>query len=492
MATFYSPDLTFQTRQYIFRDRLPDRTNEFGPNPFPRVGSRHALAHPTPVRPRPEVDPFYNDLLSPLAGTVIERNVFDGQYVAEGDRYLFVIVDCSSLWFRFDVYERQLPWLEPRQNIQVTVAAVPGKEFPAAIAIIEPNLNEATRTVKVRANVANPLVGGPGRQERLLRLGMYAEGRVQSEFSNVLTVSRTAILFPGESAYAYVDKGDGVYERRRIYLGRQGDDYLEVLRGLEEGERVVTSGNVLIDAQAQFNRGGEPELAGVDEMASANTEDDRADVEGSLCHSEESASADILSMKSIPKLEAEPTSSNRVHTRLETNSTHKVLRYEMWRKRMAGIGGRTNIVDETLLTDNQRQVLVDFLSVAARVSQALAADDLERFNGHIADLSGVLLPLQREFGAAHRWGKSIQRLVAMSALPPAQDLDEARKHFLPFSTAVVELAKQLRKEDPAFAGLKIYHCPMAPKPGLWLQAKGPLANPFYGAKMLKCGEEVKP
>ena len=119
LATFYSPDLTFQTRRYIFRDRLPDRTNEFGPNPFPEASSRHTLGHPTPIRPRPEVDPFYNDLLSPLAGTVVERNVFDGQYVAEGDR-LFTIVDCSVLWFRFDAYEQQLTWLEPGQNIDVT------------------------------------------------------------------------------------------------------------------------------------------------------------------------------------------------------------------------------------------------------------------------------------------------------------------------------------------------------------------------------------
>ena len=161
--------------------------------------------------------------------------------------------------------------------------------FPAVIAIIEPNLNEATRTVKVRANVANPLVGNPGRQQRLLRLGMYAEGRVRSELPNVLAVPRTAILFPGKSAYAYVDKGEGVYERRRVKLGRQGDELWEVLQGLEDGERVVTSGNVLIDAQAQFNRGGEAELAGVDEMASAKMEDDQADVEGSLCHSEELA-----------------------------------------------------------------------------------------------------------------------------------------------------------------------------------------------------------
>ncbi|RPJ23347.1 MAG: DUF3347 domain-containing protein, partial [Planctomycetaceae bacterium] len=56
----------------------------------------------------------------------------------------------------------------------------------------------------------------------------------------------------------------------------------------------------------------------------------------------------------------------------------------------------------------------------------------------------------------------------------------------------VELAKQLRKEDPAFEGLKVYRCPMAPKPGLWLQTQGPLRNPYFGSEMLKCGTEVKP
>jgi len=102
----------------------------------------------------------------------------------------------------------------------------------------------------------------------------------------------------------------------------------------------------------------------------------------------------------------------------------------------------------------------------------------------------VLLPLQKATGADHPYSGPIQRLVSLQ-WRPSQNLAAAREQFLPFSTATVDLAKGLRKEDPAFAGLKIYHCPMAPKPGLWMQSKGPLANPFYGAKMLTCGEEVK-
>ena len=85
----------------------------------------------------------------------------------------------------------------------------------------------------------------------------------------------------------------------------------------------------------------------------------------------------------------------------------------------------------------------------------------------------------------------VKRLSVISEGEPAKDLTEARARFLPFSTVIVELAQQLKKTDLAFSALKVYYCPMAPKPGLWIQSKGPLANPFFGAAMLKCGKEVE-
>jgi len=149
---------------------------------------------PLPARERVEADPYYNDLLSTQTGTVTERNVFDGQYVAEGDR-LFTIVDCSVLWFRFDAYEHQLPWLEPGQAVEVTVPSIPGQVFPAVISVIEPTLDETTRTAKVRADVTNPPIGKPGHQRRQLHLGMYADGRLRAQVPEVLAVPREAVLF---------------------------------------------------------------------------------------------------------------------------------------------------------------------------------------------------------------------------------------------------------------------------------------------------------
>lgn len=152
---------------------------------------------------------------------------------------------------------------------------------------------------------------------------------------------------------------------------------------------------------------------------------------------------------------------------------------------------KTNAVDSSALTPSQRQALNALMVTSDGISQALAADDFVKFNQLLTSKPDALLALPQEFAADHRWGKLIETLAAAAKAPPAADLDGARKQFLPFSTAMAELTKQLRKEDPAFASLKIYHCPMAPKPGLWMQAKGPLQNPFYGSKMLTCGEEVK-
>jgi hypothetical protein len=158
---------------------------------------------------------------------------------------------------------------------------------------------------------------------------------------------------------------------------------------------------------------------------------------------------------------------------------------------MAAPTGAMAEMGRTTFTAAQRQALEAFANIAAKLSSALAADDLVTANQCVANLPGVLGPLQRAIAPGAPGSESVQRLVKLQ-WRPSENLAAAREQFLPFSTATVELTKVMRKADPAFAGLKIYHCPMAPKPGLWMQAKGPLANPFYGSKMLRCGEEVAP
>ena len=290
--------------------------------------------------------PFTSQLTAPQSGVVIERTVYNGQYVAEGEK-LMTIADASVLWFRFDVYEGQLPWFAQGQSIDVTVAAAPGRTFPTTITFIDPTVSDATRSVKVRADIANPVMSTNGPARRALRFGMYAEGRLRAAIPNVLTVPRSAILFPGGSAYAYVDIGEGAYERRRVRLGREGDTCWEVLQGLEEGDRVVTSGNVLIDAQTQFDQGSEPASAErcaaapeeAQTLASAvETAPVAASPGQSTCATPPSAASAAMPATAVePRTAAAPPhpAKGKPPTRYQTSLVRMGVRDDMWRMRSA-------------------------------------------------------------------------------------------------------------------------------------------------------------
>jgi Cu(I)/Ag(I) efflux system membrane fusion protein len=193
-------------------------------------------------------------LLAPMTGTVVVKDIYEGQYVAEGDR-LFEIADFSTMWLQLSAYERDLPWLRLGQTVEVTTPSHPGRVFSGQVAFIDPNFDPATRATKVRVELPNPLLATNDTPRRALSHRLFAEAAVAAAFDEVLTVPRSAVLNPDGQPLLYVEKAPGSYEPRRIRLGRVGDELVEVLDGVAAGERVVTTGNLLIDAQAQLNHG---------------------------------------------------------------------------------------------------------------------------------------------------------------------------------------------------------------------------------------------
>jgi multidrug efflux pump subunit AcrA (membrane-fusion protein) len=163
----------------------------------------------------------------------------------------------TTAWFTFDAYQRDLPWLKVGQTVEINVPSMPAITYTAQIKrhgtqpYADPKFDETTDSIKVRAELSNPRVGtgdfGAGR----LFYNFYAEGRVLADAPEVLTVPRSAVLWPGGRPIVYVDAG-GHYESRSVKLGRAGDEFWEVLDGLQTGERVVTTGNLLIDSEAQL------------------------------------------------------------------------------------------------------------------------------------------------------------------------------------------------------------------------------------------------
>ena len=199
--------------------------------------------------PQRQPDDLYFGILAPLTGTIVKNYVAEGQYVREGDR-LFEIADFTKMWFHFAAYEQDLPFIKIGQIVNVQTPSLPGEIIKARIAVISPTLDDATRSARVRVVLENP--------ERRIKNNTFATGVIELEAPEVLAVARTAVLWPGHAPRVYVEKQAGVYEQRSVKLGRIGDTVCEVLDGLKEGERVVTSGNMLIDGQAQLNNLASP------------------------------------------------------------------------------------------------------------------------------------------------------------------------------------------------------------------------------------------
>jgi Cu(I)/Ag(I) efflux system membrane fusion protein len=249
MATFYSPDLIVAQQEFIGANTGPDKRGAvFAREKLRRMGL--SAAQIDDLARRGARDSNNIEILAPLSGTVIERQVYEGQWVNAGDR-LFTLADFSTMWFQFDAYERDVPWLKVGQMVEIVTEADPGRVYRAPIAFIDPNFNAMTRSTKVRVEIEN--------KDNCLPHRVYARGRVNVGGGEpVLLAPRAAVLNTGERAVAYVDRGGGNYEARTLRLGRAGDRDYEILSGLSEGERVVSAGNLLIDAQAQLSRESQP------------------------------------------------------------------------------------------------------------------------------------------------------------------------------------------------------------------------------------------
>ena len=182
---------------------------------------------------------------SPIAGIVIEKKAVQGMRFMPGET-LYQIADLSSVWIIAEVFEQDLAQVRVGQSASVKINAYPERQFTARVAYIYPTLNAQTRTVPVRLELANP--GG------LLKPAMYASVEFAAGGNNgkALTVPASAVIHSGTRQVVLVELGEGRFAPRAVKLGRQGEQYVEVLEGVQEGERVVVSANFLIDAESNL------------------------------------------------------------------------------------------------------------------------------------------------------------------------------------------------------------------------------------------------
>jgi membrane fusion protein, copper/silver efflux system len=189
-------------------------------------------------------------LRSPFDGVVNEVMSRPGMNVKMGDK-LVSVLDLSNLWVWAEFYENEIGLLKRGQQIDVTLPGFPNQTFQGQIAVINPSIDAAKRTARVRIDIPNP--------KAQLRPGMYANVEVKIDGGEGLTIPVQAALPTGERMLVFLDRGQGKLLPRYVQVGRsfttfdgqQQGSYYQVLNGLQEGDRIVASANFLIDAESQ-------------------------------------------------------------------------------------------------------------------------------------------------------------------------------------------------------------------------------------------------
>lgn len=428
-------------------------------------------------------------IYAPVGGIVIQKNANEGSYVQIGTR-IYTIADLSQLWLYMEAYESDMTWLRYGQEVEFDTESYPGEIFKGRIAFIDPVLNEKTRTVKVRVNVEN--------SDMRLKPGMFVRARVKSSIAKggqvidaalagkwispmhpeivkdgpgkcdicgmalvpaeelgfvtaaagaepALVIPVTAPLITGKRAVVYLkvpDQKQPTFRGQEVVLGMRAGDYYIVRHGLEEGDLVVTSGNFKIDAALQIE-------AGVSMMNPTG-----GTASSAHQHGDQQAKTS--------------TDDHTAHDKMEQSLVEIEVPAEF-------------------------RVLLDpvYLSYLA-IADALADDDLDLARQQLKLLLKAIETVGSESLEADgrgRWKTTADRIVFSAyETVEAKDRKATRKHFLKLSDAMLPLLHTFGHaiDQP----LQQFHCSMAfdYKGASWLQVSSQARNPYFGPKMLYCGE----
>jgi len=184
-------------------------------------------------------------LAAPISGVIAELGVREGSTVMPGAT-LFRLVDLSTVWVNAEVAETQASWVTPGAKVVARVQAYPERTFEGRVGALLPEVNAATRTVRTRIELANP--------DALLKPGMYATVIFQqgAKAESVLVPSE-AVIRTGTRDVVIVALGDGKFRAQPVEVGAESGGQSQIRKGLQPGDRVVLSGQFLIDSEASLS-----------------------------------------------------------------------------------------------------------------------------------------------------------------------------------------------------------------------------------------------
>ncbi len=398
---------------------------------------------------------YYFDVLSPIRGTVTMRHVAMGDYIEEGNA-LFQITDLSHLWVMFEAYESDLPWIKNGDKVRFSIRSIPEETFQGMVTFIDPTIDPKTRIARVRVELNNP-----GLQ---LKPEMFADGVLLSQKAGNkkdLLIPKTAVLWTGKRAVVYVKqpgRDQPVFSYSEIVLGPEAGKFFVVKEGLKEGEEVVVNGVFKIDAAAQ--------LAGKFSMMNPRNNDELLD------HQHKGLETLKLSENNI---------NDREDDRVKTD--------------YAG-GGTINgaMALKSLGTDNIsafNDQLSKVYKVYLTLKNAFVNSDPHEASRLAKDVSISLNSVDMSLltQESHTdWMNLLKRMnESLATMMNDRNIQVQREAFAVFNTVFYQSIKQYGLSDV----LTYYqYCPMAVnnKGAYWLSESKEISNPYFGDKMLRCGE----
>ena len=255
VAELYSPDLVTTQEEYLLA--LKSR-NQLKGSSFPSIAQQGeglvasskerlkllGVTNGQIARLEKSGKPGYRlAISSPFSGVVIEKMVQQGQYVAAGE-LLFNIADLSRVWVELELYENEFSSIRIGQEVEIRSQSSPGSVFTGRIAFLYPFLDPKTRTLKARVEMANPGMK--------LKPEMFVNAVIKMPLQSAVVVPLTAVIDTGKRQVVWVERSPGVFESRNVQVGQRNSMMVQILSGIESGERVAVSGAYLIDSESQL------------------------------------------------------------------------------------------------------------------------------------------------------------------------------------------------------------------------------------------------
>jgi len=255
LLSIYSPDLVATQEEYLLALRASRRLQQ---SPFTEIseGGGSLLAatrrrlelwdvSPGQIRRIEQAgSPIKSiTLYSPATGYVMEKPVLEGQKV-DGSTSLMVVADLGVVWVQAEFYEQDFSLVRVGDRATLTANAYPGRSWSGVIDYIYPSVDPQTRTLRARLRFSN--------RDMILKPGMYANLVIEKRLGERITVPEEGVLDSGTRQIVFLSKGDGHFEPRQVTLGERADGRREVLSGLSPGERIVSSGNFLVDSESRL------------------------------------------------------------------------------------------------------------------------------------------------------------------------------------------------------------------------------------------------